>query len=352
MTRVLLTGAAGFIGSQIRELLARRGVDVVAVDALIPQAHSSGAAPRGIRRIDVRDLDALTDMLAGIDVVCHQAAMVGMGTDMSDAPLYAGHNDLGTATLLAAMDRTGCRRLVLASSMVVYGHGALRGPGGELVTYPPARRRADLDAGDYEPHLPDGRPTSWALTTEDAPLTPTSIYAASKVAQENYVRAWSITTGGSAIALRYHNVYGPGMPRDTPYAGVASIFRSRLERGLAPMVFEDGGQMRDFVHVSDVAAANAAAIELLLARPSQEFTPLNICSGQPVSVGEVATILSGHRGGPVPVITGEVRPADVRHIVADPARARATLGFAACISPEEGLREFADARLRPSVGVG
>ncbi|MGV9713155.1 NAD-dependent epimerase/dehydratase family protein [Gordonia sp. NPDC003424] len=352
MTRVLLTGAAGFIGSHIHTLLDAKGFEVIAVDAMIPQAHPAGPAPSGIRQVDVRDLDTITDLLADVDVVCHQAAMVGMGTDMSDAPLYAGHNDLGTATLLAAMHRAGCSRLVLASSMVVYGHGSLRGPDGEHITEPPARRPADLHAGDFEYRLPDGGPVTWTLTTEDAPLAPRSTYAASKVAQENYARAWSIATGGSVIALRYHNVYGPDMPRDTPYAGVASIFRSRLDQGAPPLVFEDGGQMRDFVHVSDVAAADVAAIEHLAANRGRGFTPLNVCSGQPVSIREVAEILAVHVGGPMPVITGEIRRADVRHIVADPSRARTVLGFSARIAPDDGLREFSGTRLRGSVGVG
>ncbi|MDY6807626.1 MAG: NAD-dependent epimerase/dehydratase family protein [Actinomycetota bacterium] len=345
VTRVLVTGAAGFIGSRIVAQLRGQGIDTLAVDAMIPEAHGrSPAIPDGVTRADVTAVDTMADLLDGVDVVCHQAAMVGMGVTATDAPLYARHNDLGTAAVLAAMHRRGCDRLVLASSMVVYGSGSLRTVDGEPVDQPPARDTAHTDAGDFEYRTRDGRLISWELTGEDAPLRPTSLYAASKVAQEHYARAWSVATGGSVVALRYHNVYGPGMPRDTPYAGVASIFRSRLAAGQSPLVFEDGGQMRDFVHVDDVARANCVAIDA----DTRGFAAVNVCSGQPISIGEVADVLARRVGGPSPVVTGEVRPGDIRHIVADPARARELLGFTARIGPEQGLAEFATAPLRSS----
>ena len=199
-------------------------------------------------------------------MVCHQAAVVGAGVNAADAPSYGSHNDFGTAVLLAEMFAAGCRRLVLASSMVVYGQGrydcAEHGP-----VDPLPRTRADLDAGVFEHRCPlCGATVSWRLVDEDAPLRPRSLYAASKTAQEHYALAWAEAVGGSVIALRYHNVYGPNMPRDTPYSGVAAIFRSELESGDVPRVFEDGGQMRDFVHVDDIAAANVAAVESALRR--------------------------------------------------------------------------------------
>ena len=198
-------------------------------------------------------------LLDGVDLVCHQAAMVGAGVDAADAPAYGGHNDFATTVLLAQMFAAGVRRLVLASSMVVYGQGRYHCPEHGAVD-PLPRRRADLDAGIFEHRCPlGGEELQWRLVDEDAPLRPRSLYAASKTAQEHYALAWSESTGGSVVALRYHNVYGPGMPRDTPYSGVAAIFRSALEKGEPPRVFEDGGQMRDFVHVDDVAAANLAA---------------------------------------------------------------------------------------------
>ncbi|WP_033335124.1 MULTISPECIES: NAD-dependent epimerase/dehydratase family protein [Actinomycetes] len=345
MTRVLLTGAAGFIGSHIMSALIDRGHDVVAVDGMVPAAHGAGAAaPAGVQVADLRTAE-LIEMLDGVDVVCHQAARVGAGVDARDAPDYAADNDLVTARLLAAMFETRCRRMVLASSMVVYGDGTYRDHSGAVVD-PPPRDVADLEAGRFERYLPGGEPAQWDLTPEDAPLSPRSYYAASKAAQESYCRAWSLETSGAVTALRYHNVYGPHMPRDTPYAGVAAIFRSQLEARTAPTVFEDGGQMRDFVHVADIAAANVAAIERSTSADIRGFEAFNICSGHPISIKQVAESLTTGIDGPAPVTTGRYRPGDVRHIVADPARAATALGFRATIMPEFGLREFATAPLR------
>ena len=347
--RVLLTGGAGFIGSRVGAALQVAGHDVIAVDAMLPAAHGPNPVlPPGCRRVDVRDADALAPLLDGVDLVCHQAAMVGAGVDVTDAPAYGGHNDFATTVLLAQMFAAGVRRLVLASSMVVYGQGRYHCREHGLVD-PLPRRRADLDARIFEHRCPIGdEELQWRLVDEDAALRPRSLYAASKTAQEHYALAWSEATGASVVALRYHNVYGPGMPRDTPYSGVAAIFRSALERGQPPAVFEDGGQMRDFVHVEDVAAANLAAASSVARRPG--FTAVNVCSGRPISILEVATTLCDARGdtnGPVsPVITGQYRNGDVRHIVADPTRAAEVLGFRAAVDPREGLREFAFAPLR------
>jgi dTDP-L-rhamnose 4-epimerase len=347
--RVLLTGAAGFIGSRVDAALRAAGHDVVAVDALLPAAHGSDPVlPPGCRRVDIRDGEALAPLLDGVDLVCHQAAMVGAGVDAADAPAYGGHNDFATTVLLARMFAAGVRRLVLASSMVVYGQGHYACPDHGPVD-PLPRRRADLDAGIFEHRCPVcGLDVTWQLVNEDAPLRPRSLYAASKTAQEHYALAWSEATGGSVVALRYHNVYGPGMPRDTPYSGVAAIFRSALEKGEPPRVFEDGGQMRDFVHVDDVAAANLAAASSVADRGG--FSALNVCSGRPISIQEVAAALCDARrdssGSVSPVITGQYRSGDVRHIVADPARAAEALGFRAAVDPREGLREFAFAPLR------
>lgn len=344
--RVLLTGAAGFIGSHVGAELAARGHEVVGVDVMLEAAHPAGASlPSGVLRVDVRDGDRMTGLLRDVDVVCHQAAMVGHGVDARDFPAYASHNDLGTAALLAAMAATGVGRLVLASSMVVYGEGRYACPEHDEVT-PPARERADLDAGVFDPRCPAcGQALAWRLVPESAALAPRSIYAASKVAQEHFARAWCLLQSGRAVALRYHNVYGPGMPADTPYAGVAAIFRSALERGDPPRVFEDGAQTRDFVHVSDVTAANVAALESVAEHPVG-LTPYNVCSGTPVTVGEMAQVIAGAFGGPIPVVTGDYRAADVRHVVASPAAAAQGLGYQARIDPADGLRDFAHAPLR------
>jgi dTDP-L-rhamnose 4-epimerase len=342
--KVLLTGSAGFIGSAIDRALTARGDEVVRVDLMLADAHGSVDTPPGTHRLDVRDAQAWPDLIAGVDAVCHQAALVGLGVRVADLPSYASHNDLGTAALLAAMHEAGVGRLVLASSMVVYGEGryscATHGP-----QVPGARSEADLRAGTFDNTCPvGGEPLGWDLVGEDARLDPRSSYAASKLAQEHYASAWARQAGGSVVALRYHNVYGPGMPRDTPYSGVAAMFRSAVERGEAPRVFEDGAQMRDFVHVDDVGRANLHAMTAVQEAHPGRLAAYNVCSGIPVSIGEVAEAVAG--AGPTPVVTGEYRLGDVRHIVASPQRAERRLGFRAQIGPEEGLARFRTDRLR------
>jgi len=350
--RVLVTGGAGFIGSHVVGALAGAGHEVRAVDALLPCVHPGGTLPfRGDPRCefvqgDVRDAHMVGDALRGVSVVCHLAAMVGLGVDFADAPLYAGCNDLGTAVLLAAMARTGASRLVLASSMVVYGEGAYSCGEHGLAATPPPRQAAHLDAGSFEPRCKRcGEPLSSQLVREEAPLAPRNVYAATKVAQEHLADSWARTTGGRAVALRYHNVYGPGMPRDTPYAGVASFFRSALEAGRAPRVFEDGAQRRDFVHVRDVAAATVAAAEAV-AGTDGPITPgalraYNVGSGTPRTVGQLASALADAYGGPAPLVTGEYRLGDVRHITASSERIWRELRWRATVRFAEGVAEFA-----------
>ncbi|WP_440106273.1 NAD-dependent epimerase/dehydratase family protein [Streptosporangium sp. H16] len=336
--RTLVTGSAGFIGSHVVEALERAGHEVVGLDS-----RAGGG--------DVRDGAALDRVLGGVDAVVHQAAKVGLGVDVSDLPDYASVNVLGTATLLAAMARHGVERLVLASSMVVYGEGAYDCEAHGRVR-PGPRSRDDLARGEFEPRCPHcGLPVTSAVIGEDAPADPRNAYATTKLAQEHLAANWARETRGAAVALRYHNVYGPRMPRDTPYAGVAAIFRSALEAGRAPRVFEDGRQRRDFVHVRDVAAANLAALGALgtlgtlgTSAPGT-LTAYNIASGEPRTVGEMAAALAGERGGPAPVTTGEYRLGDVRHIVAGSERARTGLGFRATIPFADGMKEFSTAPL-------
>jgi dTDP-L-rhamnose 4-epimerase len=345
--RVLLTGSAGFIGGAIGRQLVRDGHEVIGVDAMLPQAHGATEPPAGTHLLDVRAALDWVDLLRGVDCICHQAAMVGAGTDAADLPTYAAHNDLGTAALLAAMHAAGVRRLVLASSMVVYGEGRYACPDhGQQV--PPPRSETDLRAGSFENRCTVcAGDLAWQAVPEDAPLDPRSSYAASKIAQEHYSSAWARQTGDRVVALRYHNVYGPGMPRDTPYSGVAAIFRSSLERGEAPKVFEDGGQMRDFVHVEDVARANLMALESLAQRAPGDVAAYNVASGVPVNILEVARLVGRGTGRAIePVVTGEFRLGDVRHVVASPAKAERELGFRASILPDVGLPAFATAPLR------
>jgi len=345
--RILVTGTAGFIGGAVARLLTAEGHDVVGVDAMLPQAHGATEAPAGTHRVDLRDPAPWPDLLRGVDAVSHQAAMVGTGVRVADLPGYAAHNDLGTAVLLAAMHDAGVRRLVLASSMVVYGEGRYACPEhGEQAPGP--RPRAALDAGDFDHHCGVcDAPLAWSRVGEDARLDPRNAYAASKVAQEHYTAAWVRQDGATAVALRYHNVYGPMMPRDTPYSGVAAMFRSSLERGEPPRVFEDGAQMRDFVHVEDVARANLVALEAVERAGDGRLAAYNVCSGTPVSIAEVAALVaSGSGRNLAPEVTGGYRLGDVRHVVASPERAAAELGFRAAVPPTRGLPEFAVTPLR------
>jgi dTDP-L-rhamnose 4-epimerase len=245
--------------------------------------------------------------------------------------------------LLRALHRARfAGRLVLASSMVVYGEGRYRCDDHDLVR-PGPRRQADLEAGLYEPPCPRcDRVLRPEPVPEDANLEPRNVYAATKLHQEHLCSAFGREHGVAVTALRYHNVYGPRMPRDTPYAGVASIFRSALAAGRSPEVYEDGGQRRDFVHVSDVAHANVLA--LLAADP--QAGAFNVCSGEPHTVGELAATLAASMGGPTPVTTGAYRLGDVRHVFASPDRARDVLGFTATTPFADGVAAFVTDELR------
>ncbi|MET1053626.1 MAG: NAD-dependent epimerase/dehydratase family protein [Mycetocola sp.] len=348
--KLLVTGGAGFIGSTIVDAALDRGWDVRVLDSMRSDVH--GDTPVIDQRVDllrgdVRDADAVARALDGVDAVCHQAAKVGLGVDFSDAPDYVSSNDVGTAVLLAGMAAAGIRRLVQASSMVVYGEGQYRGPSG--LTRPAPRLVADLDAGRFDPRTDDGDPLTPELIGEDSPLDPRNVYATTKLSQEYLASSWARSSGGVVASLRYHNVYGPGMPQNTPYAGVASLFRSALERGEAPRVFEDGGQRRDFVHVRDVASANLAAIEWTGEQNDGTSRAFNVGSGDVHTIGDLAESVSRHAGGPAPIVTGEYRLGDVRHITASSERLRTELGWSPAVMFDDGMREFATATLRAAV---
>jgi len=343
-----VTGGAGFIGSHIVDLLVAEGHDVRVLDALLPTAHRDATpdlnpAAEFIHG-DVTRPATVARALQGVDAVCHQAAMVGLGADVHDLPAYVRHNDLGTAVLLGELARVRfAGRLVLASSMVVYGEGRYACEQHGQVT-PPPRELTALARGDFEVACPAcGRALRPESIPESAAVDPRNVYAATKLHQEHLCFAFARETDVPVTALRYHNVYGPRMPRDTPYAGVAAIFRSALESGRAPRVFEDGGQLRDFVHVRDVARANLMA--LTAAEPVRG--PLNVASGTPRSVLEMATALADALpGAPAPQVTGEFRLGDVRHVFASTASARERLGFVAHEDFSAGMTEFATAPLR------
>jgi dTDP-L-rhamnose 4-epimerase len=236
--------------------------------------------------------------------------------------------------------------------MVVYGEGKYLGATGPQ--RPAARTKQDLDRGRFDPRGPNGEPLTPALIGEDDALDPRNVYAATKLAQEHLAASWARSTGGVAVALRYHNVYGPGMPQNTPYAGVASLFRSAIERGEPPRVFEDGGQRRDFVHVRDVASANLTAVKYTAANHTANAAPgtfraFNVGSGEVHTIGDLAAALSARANTQPPIVTGEYRLGDVRHITASSARLRDELGWRPQVAFDDGMREFATAPLRAAV---
>ncbi len=348
--RVLVTGGAGFIGSHIVDELLQMQHDVVVVDDLDPAAHDG--MPDGLSSDaeyvwrDVRDSSTWPGLLDGVDAICHQAAKVGLGVDFADVGEYVSRNDFGTASMLRAMhDAAFSGRLVLASSMVVYGEGRYRCSQHGVVR-PGPRRIVDLAAGRFDPACPAcGGPLIAEPIPEDHWVDPRNVYAVTKLTQEGLCSAYEREHPGcSATLLRYHNVYGPRMPMNTPYAGVASLFRSAYERGEAPQVFEDGGQLRDFVHVSDVARANVLA----LTTEQAVSGPLNICSGTPRSILDMAEAIHPP-GARRPEVVGGYRLGDVRHVFASPDRAAELLGFRAAIGFVEGVRSFATAPLRSVV---
>ena len=328
--KVLLTGGAGFNGSAVADQLRLAGHEAVVFDRALDV------------RDDLLDLARLRSAVDGCVGVIHLAAKVGLGVDLSDIDDYVRHNDLGTAMVLRAAAEAGLARLVYASSMVVYGEGAYScadpSCAGHGPVAPPPRTREDLDRGVFDPVCPAcGQPLIPRLVPESAPLDPRNVYAATKVHGEHLAAIWCRETGGQVAALRFHNVYGPGMPRNTPYAGVASLFRSSLAQGQPPQVFEDGRQRRNFVHVVDVARAVLAALTASL---PDGLTAVNIGSPQVTTVGEMASELATALSGPDPVITGRYRLGDVRHITADCSAAERVLGWRARIGLGEGVADL------------
>lgn len=324
--RVLLTGGAGFIGRHVRHRLVAEGHEVTVLDSFRPDVHAHIPDPEpGLIVGDVSDATTVAAALDGIDTVIHLAAKVGLGVDLDDIDDYVSSNSLGTAVLLRQLAHARIQNLVYASSMVVYGEGRYDCDHHGRVT-PGPRQPEDLDAGRFEPPCPTcGAQLDPGLVEEDAVLDPRNAYAASKLSGEHLAASWARETGGKVTSLRFHNVYGAGMPRNTPYAGVAAIFRSALERGEPPMVYEDGKQRRDFIHVHDIATAVTTAATALPHQPP--VTAYNVGTGTVHTIGDLATELAKAYAGPDPVITGKYRLGDVRHITASSERLRNDLGW-------------------------
>lgn len=341
--RVLLTGGAGFLGAHIATALLDAGHEVRLLDALLPDVHPDGwpahLDPRAEQvHADVRDRAAVDAALRGCDTVCHQAAVVGLGVDLQDLPHYVGVNELGTAVLLAAMAAADLPRLVLASSMVVYGEGAYSCPEHGPV---PSRRRPAEQLRDrrWEPECPIcGAELDPIPITEDQPLRPMSVYGITKRDQEELALVLGEAYGFEAVALRYLSTYGSRQQLANPYTGVAAIFAARLLAGKRPLVFEDGRQVRDLVHVSDVAAATIAAMEA----PDAPGHAINVSSGERLEIADLARRLADAIGIDLePELTGEFRAGDIRHCFADTSLAQRVLGWKPARSVDDGLRELA-----------
>jgi dTDP-L-rhamnose 4-epimerase len=354
--KVLVTGGAGFIGSYIVEALLHAGYDVRVFDNLEPQVHGAlsetGQAPDYLAEDaefiqgDVRDQDSIVAALDGVDFLFHEAALVGVPQSMYDVRRYMDINTVGGATVLDALVNTTSvrdrlKKMVVASSMSIYGEGAYRCEEHGLVT-PRLRPASQLESGQWELFCPVGcgRIVVPEATTEDKPLQPLSIYAIGKRDHEEMFLSVGATYSIPAVALRYWQVYGQRQALSNPYTGVGAIFSSRILAGNAPPVYEDGNQLRDFVHAKDIARANVLALESEKANGHA----INIGTGHPVSILDVAWTLIREMGadqrGIAPNVLGTFRPGDTRHCFPDLTRARNLLGYEAQIPFDVGAREL------------
>ncbi len=343
---VLITGGAGFIGSHLTDELLAAGYRVRILDSLIEQVHGHGCirpdylAPEAELLVgDVRDPQAVAAALEGMDAVVHLAALVGVGQSMYQIRDYVDVNETGTATLLQALIARPVQRLLVASSMSVYGEGLYRRPDGR-VSWGGEREAARLRAGAWEMFDADGTVLEPVPTPETKPATLASVYALGKFAQERQCLLVGRAYGMPTVALRFFNVYGRRQALSNPYTGVLAIFASRLLNGRPPVVFEDGLQRRDFVHVSDISRACRLALEV----PEAAGEVFNIASGRQHTVLQVAQMLAelfGAAGLP-PEITGRYRQGDIRHCFADIAHAERILGYRPEIGLREGLAELAE----------
>jgi dTDP-L-rhamnose 4-epimerase len=344
--RILLTGGAGFIGSHVADELLRNGYDVRALDSLIPQVHGdSGGRPEYLSsdveliRGDVRDRDTLKKALRGVDAVYHLAAKVGVGQSMYQIAGYTQANNEATAILLEALIDRPVERLVVASSMSIYGEGLYRDVEGTLVSGA-ERPLAQLKARGWELTDQRGLPLTPVPTPESKPANLASVYALSKYDQERMCLIVGRAYGLPTVALRFFNVYGPRQALSNPYTGVLAIFASQLLNDEAPIIFEDGYQQRDFVNVADIARACRLALEV----PGAADQVFNVGSGDHVTVRDIAASISAvmNKEHIEPVISGQYRSGDIRHCFADTTLAERVLGYRAQVSFEDGLAQLAE----------
>lgn len=342
--RILITGGAGFIGSHLADALLDRGYSVRALDLLAPQVHGkTEARPDYLNEDvelvvgDVRDRAVVDQVLDGVDAVFHFAAAVGVGQSMYEIEQYTSVNNLGTAVLLQALLKRPVQRLVVASSMSVYGEGRYRSNG---TVYGDVERSVQhLRRGHWEPMASSGDPLIPLATPETKPPILSSIYALSKYDQERMCMMIGTAYGFDAVALRFFNVYGTRQALSNPYTGVLAIFASQLLNDKPPLVFEDGNQRRDFVSVHDVVQACTLALEV----PEAAGEVFNVGSGKSFTIIEIAERLARVIGKPhlQPEVTGKYRVGDIRHCYADISKARQILGYEPRVSLDDGLRELA-----------
>ncbi len=341
---VLITGGAGFIGRHLAKALLARGDRVRVLDSLIAQVHPTRTRPGELDADvelligDVRDNAMVGRALEGVDAVIHLAAEVGVGQSMYAVDRYTSVNDHGTAVLFQQLIDHPVRRVVVASSMSVYGEGLYRTAGGALLE--DVVRGPRNPDGSWDPLGPDGRPLIPVRTPESKQPALKSVYAIGKYVQERLTLTLTAQYGMEGTALRLWNAYGPGQALSNPYTGVLAIFASRIANGQRPMVFEDGRQRRDFVHVGDVARAFLLALD----KPTAKGEVFNIGSGEDRMVEEVARLQATAMGRPdlTPEITGKARAGDIRHNIPDLTKARAMLGYERQQDFAEGLAELAD----------
>ncbi len=339
--RVLVTGGAGFIGCHLSRALLAEGYEVRILDRFIEQVHGGAMPPDPVLRsveivdADIRDADAVARAIQGVDKVVHLAAEVGVGQSMYEIDRYVGVNDLGTAVLLKALLAQPVQRLVVASSMSIYGEGLYQTADGRLL-----EEVMRQPTGGWDPRGPDGGPLTPLPTPEWKRPVLSSVYAITKYTQERLCMNVGPAYGMESVALRMFNVFGAGQALSNPYTGVLAIFASRILNGQPPMIFEDGQQQRDFVHVEDVARAFVLALE----EPKAAGGVFNVGSGRRTTVEDVALLLARSMGREdlAPEFLNKARAGDIRHCFADLSHSRAVLGYEPKRSLADGVPELAD----------